>query len=156
MAVPKAGQPRAWDGHRDLPSGGQPMERGRVTKEVLGEKSPAISSKPASLHKQLSTSPGARSWLCTGRTSRAISLEHSGRGPQKRWADPAGLLQRCVRTSAWEASGENTEFPELLHPAAPVRRVPIVTSACFLRVRDLIYLVKESVAVRLTAGKQLC
>lgn len=111
---------------------------------------------PLSLHKQLSSSPGARCWLCTRRVSRATSLEHSldvalRNVGQTLQASCRGVLGPPLG----RASGENTEFPKLLHPAAPVRRVSIVTSACFLRVRDLIYLLKGSVAVRLTAGKQL-
>lgn len=70
---------------------------------------------------------------------------------------PSGLSgEACEGPPLGRASEENTKFPKLLCPAAPVRWASIVASACFLRVRDLICLVKGSVTVRLTAGNELC
>lgn len=134
-----------------------PTGRGSVTNEVLGGKSPAISSQPLSLHKQLSARPGARAGCAQGRPSRAASLEHTLDVALRNVGQTLQASRRGVfGPPLGRASGENIEFPKLLHPAAPIRRVSIVTSACFLRVRDLICLVKGSVAVRLTAGNQLC
>lgn len=103
VAIPKAGQRPTATSLRQTPG----SALGGTAGTPDGEKQRRFWGgthlpSPLSLHKQLSTSPGARCWLCTGRASRATSLEHSGRGPQKRCADPAGLLQRCARTSARE------------------------------------------------------
>lgn len=100
-AVPCSPRPGAGS---DLPSGetagtsdgeGERNQRGsggEVTCQLL---------EPLSHQKPLSASPGTRCWPREDAEGR-LSGTFSGRGPQKRWADPAGLLQRCVRTSSRE------------------------------------------------------
>lgn len=124
--LPKGGERRA-GGHpprllgagwrfprlRDLPSGEAARWRGGVINEVLWGKSPAISPSPRNLFHSTTRHQSSCEVLAVHREDLQGHLSGTlcGRGPQKGWAGPAGLLQRCVRTS--EGLREKCRVPKL-------------------------------------------